>query len=174
MGELQNVFDFTQEDLRANQMGQLSASQQENLQSYSNQFGCASVVALIFVVVSIIAIFAYALSSGEFDMATFQEVLPIMVLVFGGSFLLVVFFILLGFYRARDMRSGKLSTAEGEAHCWTKKQRYFVEYHFKIGKTKFRATSQSQYDAIDPDLSYRVYYVKNPPAHIIFSIEPLL
>lgn len=174
MGELHNVFDFTQEDLRANQVGELTESQRLKLQKYGKQFACASLVAFVAMLGSVGLIVAFTVSNADGNPAVMKDAVPILTIVFGWTLFIVLFFILLGFYRVRDIRSGKLSTAEGETHCWTKKQRYLTEYHFKIGKTKFRATSQAQYDAIQPDRNYRVYYIKNPPAHIIFSIEPLV
>jgi hypothetical protein len=42
---------------------------------------------------------------------------------------------------------------------------------FKIGKKDFALYTPSQYNAFENGKRYRVYYIKNPNANIILSVE---
>ena len=75
--------------------------------------------------------------------------------------------------RTNDLASGKVSMVEGKAKMKSQYAGYGMRsYTMKVGRTKFYIT-QDVFDAFAPDAQYRIYYVKNPPAHSILSVESL-
>ena len=54
-----------------------------------------------------------------------------------------------------------------------KKLRFHTTYYVSIGTVSLQLQSKNQYDAIQAEQSYHVYYIHYPPTHIILSIEPL-
>jgi hypothetical protein len=93
--------------------------------------------------------------------------------VFGFVILLLFFSALRTLMQTNDLASGKISIVEGKAKMKSQYMRYgMTSYTLKVDKTKFIIT-QDVFDAFAPDAQYRIYYVKNPPAHTILSVEPL-
>lgn len=173
---LEDVFKFTPDDLIQNRSGQLSAKQSEYLQKHNRLTGCYTWVAIIFVFLSMLGLFFVAYREmGDTDQS---PALAIIGGTFGVAFLIVMVFVWIGRFRARDVRADKISIAEGQASLSTKKLRtsggmVMHAYYVTIGKIKFQVHNTQQYEAFKPDSRYRVYYVKNPPVHIILSLEVL-
>jgi hypothetical protein len=78
---------------------------------------------------------------------------------------------------ARDLVSGKISSADGRAV--TKKVKYQARYgsgfnyELRIGRRKFLMNSERDLKAFETGVLYRVYYVRYAPLHIILSAEAL-
>lgn len=170
---LESVFDFTADDLASNAKGQLTERQQELLKSYRKVSGCGTITAFIAVIGSFGVMAVIFLLSSDNESPLPPEAMLAIGGVFGFAILLFLIFWLWGIYRVRYVRSPKVFDVTGQAHPKIKKRQYHTEYYVKIGNVRFQLQSKNQYDAIQADQTYRVYYVHYPPAHIILSIEPL-
>lgn len=178
--KLAQVFDFTPADLQANRNGLLTPAQEKWLSQTRQIRGCgqrAAYLALggtIFVFVGLTPFVAPLNSPG------FQSALPYLlfgVLLFAGIFLAAIIF---GTIRSRDLQTGRISLAEGEAtgfsvqNIKSKSGRVIgTAYFVTIGPTRFRLATPAQFEVFQADCPYRVYYIKDPPAHIILSVEKL-
>jgi len=64
--------------------------------------------------------------------------------------------------------------ANGAAKLWAKEVgRLGTAYYVKIGRTRFQVPSAEHFGTFDDAARYRVYYIINPPAHIVLSAERL-
>ena len=170
---LEDIFNFTADDLANNANGQLTAGQQEMLKSYRKISRCGTIVALIAVVGTIVGLGAVVLLNADIESSAMQQALPAIGGVFGSVLVIFMVFWLLGIYRARYVRTPRIFDVTGTARPHLKKRQYHTEYYVSIGKIRFQVTSKAQYDAIQTDTTYRVYYIHYPPTHIILSIAPI-
>jgi hypothetical protein len=162
---LMHAAKFTEADLAANRAGTLSEAQHLNTQRWSREMRVASftawgVFATILVVIGAIVTF------GAPDAALLVWI------VLGVVMLLVSFFVALGLRRASEVASGRVRTAEGPAakDIRTHDRAHLTRYYVTIGGTRFQV-AKSLFDALDDARGYRVYYIYNPPPHIILSME---
>jgi hypothetical protein len=84
----------------------------------------------------------------------------------------------LGIQRSRDLNSGRISVVEGRPDLTSKKialrsGNRMTAYYVTMGSTRFQVATSDQFAAFQTDLNYRVYYIKDPPVHIIMSVEIL-
>ena len=93
----------------------------------------------------------------------------------GAAFLLIfVFFVYLGKVRSRDLHSGSISTLEGEIRTWKKEFQTGTGFFMELGGTRFQLQTSEQMDALSTCSFYRIYFVRNPPAHVILSIRVIV
>ena len=170
---LESVFDFTVGDLASNAKGQLTPRQEELLKSYRKISGYGTIVAFIAVIGSIGALGAIIFFNSDIESPLPPDAVLAIGGVFGLAIVIFLFFWLLGIYRARYVRTPKVFDVIGEARPHLKKRQYHIEYYVSIDKVRFQMQSKKQYDAIQANQTYRVYYIHYPPTHIILSIEPL-
>ena len=170
---LEGVFQFNADDLDSNSNGKLTARQQEMLKSYRKFSSCGTIAALVAIIGTIGILSGIVLLNTDSETSGMQQALPYIVGVFGFAFFLFIFFWLLGIYRSRYLRTPKIFDVTGKANPHLKKRQYHTEYYVSIGKVRFQVTSKAQYDAIQSDQAYRVYYIHYPPTHVILSIELL-
>jgi hypothetical protein len=170
---LENTFDFTADDLTSNAKGKLTVRQEELLKSYRRISGCGAIVALIAVIGSFGVLGAIVFFNLDSESPLPQEAVLAIGGVFGSVIVIFLVFWLWGIYRARYVRSPKVFDVTGEARPHLKKRQYHTEYYVSIGKVRFQMQSKNQYDAIQADQTYHVYYIHYPPTHIILSIELL-
>ena len=90
--------------------------------------------------------------------------------LFIGIFL---FFTILGIVKSRDLKTGRISKVEGVVNKSDKslKKKKYANYIIKIGGTYFPLYTPAQYNTFENGKSYCVYYIKNPNANIILSVE---
>jgi hypothetical protein len=170
------ALDFAQDDLQANRAGYLTERQQRLLESVRRTRGCSSRVALIVILVSALGVGLAPLLFGGSESAggeqTIRQVLPYTLAVAGVVVLIMLVALLVGYARSRDVRDGRVSIAEGNAHLAT---RYLMRlrltaYYVQIGGVRFQI-GQDEAEAFTEGEFYRVYYVKDPPAHVVLSAE---
>jgi hypothetical protein len=193
-GELTSILmpalEFTPDDLAANQHGALTPGQQARLREMSRKSSTYGILGGMFMVLMLAGIGAYvlfwsptgaALKQGMASDPTMRMVLP---LVFGGVLLLVFGSLGLALYRARAVGQGRLSVAQGPIDL--KAQSLNVETRLvarafgaqtrictaRIGGVTFYVT-EKVLAGFKHGAAYRVYYVKNKPAHVILSAEAL-
>ena len=108
-------------DLAHNKRGEISPRQKEKLKSYRKTLGYGSIIALIAIIGSIAFLLGIVFLNADIETSALQQALPIILGVFGFVFVLFILFLLLGFYRARHLRSEKVSEVTGKAKLKTKK-----------------------------------------------------
>jgi hypothetical protein len=96
-----------------------------------------------------------------------------------GGIALVIFLpaLWLDHSRLADVRAGKVSVVEGRADLKSqdfKGQIYRTKaYYLIVGGTKFQLANERQFQAFRQGETYRIFYVRNPPAHTLLSAERL-
>jgi hypothetical protein len=175
---LDQAFNFGDAELTANQNGWLTPRQENLLAKTRRIRGCSTaaaalvggVISLIFILVLVLVIIPNASGLGAP-----WPILTLPVILFMG-----VFFgaLALGIRRGRDLNSGRISVEEGQPQLTSRKivlgsGNRMMGYYVTIGSTRFQVATSEQFAAFQPDLKYRVYYIKDPPVHIIMSVEIL-
>lgn len=172
MHNLSDSFQFDADDLAQNRNGELTAAQHKKLEAYRKTYRCGSILAGISIVGSIAVMAGIFIFNSDINSPAMQQALPFIAVTFGSVLLIFVFFILLDRFRARHLRSGKISVVTGSIKRSSKTlQHAGTAYYVTVGKTRFQVPTKAQYDVFQPDTSYRVYYVQYPPTHIILSVE---
>jgi hypothetical protein len=172
--KLAQALDFSPADLQANHRGLLTPTQENSLAETRRLRGCGQRAAYLALGGSVL-IFA-----GVILFAAPLNSLPYALLglvLFTGLFSAAI---LLGEIRSRDLKTGRISVAEGKAAGFATKEiksksgrvvgtAYFVE----IARTRFRLATPAQFETIEPDRCYRIFYIKDPPLHHILSVEAI-
>lgn len=168
---LAGAFNFTADDLAANRQGYLTPAQKKVIAGTRRARGCGARAAYIAMGASIAIIVAAFVLTGGLEIPLSSEALPayaVAISAFIGIFLAAIVY---DRVRSRDLRTGKISVAEGPAQRRTKEYKFGTAFYVKIGRRRFQLTHPEQFDAFDECIRYRVYYVKNPPVHLIMSLE---
>jgi hypothetical protein len=162
---LMQAAKFTEADLAANRAGTLSEAQRLNVQRWSREMRVASFTAWG-VFATIIAVLGVIVVIGAP-----QAALPVGA-VLAAVMLIVSFFVGLGLRRASEVASGRVRIAEGVAAKQIKRhdKSHLTRYYVTIGEVRFQL-AKGLFDVLDEDAGYRVYYIQNPPPHIVLSIE---
>lgn len=167
------AFGFTQDDLLSNRANKLTQSQQRKINSHikiakiSTRFALAACIGTIILYFGI----GYVLRPEN----GYGQALPY--LLFGAALFagIFIFFIWVGNFKARHLRNGQISIVEGMASPSTKKldRGRWTAYYVSVGDVKFQLSNQGQFDALQANIRYRVFYIQYPPTHIILAIESL-
>jgi len=172
MKKLFNAFSFTREDLQANKVDFLTPSQEKKVAGYRKSESCGTFLAILAVVSTGIFFGAYFYFSKDITNSPgFQKALPIYIGTFSVFVLVFAFFLILGKVRSRGINTGKISVAEGEIITWRKDYKHGTVFFLKAGNTKFQLHSLEQFEVMQSYSFCKIYYVKNPPVHIILSVE---
>jgi hypothetical protein len=169
--ELEKVFDFNESDLLMNQDGKLSEKQFRLISQYRRMNRIFGWLALIVMFISISGISFIALYITGVNLQNNPEVFIAYALLLSVGMLIVIFFMLLGKLRS-DLKSGKISIVEGFAGKKEKKiRRNFPRaYYMTVGRVRFQLDGREKYQSIEPNIHYRIFYIKHPPTHIILSV----
>jgi hypothetical protein len=158
---LMGVFDFNDDDLAANQQGQLTPRQQRRLRSIANGWIWGSMFFMgIFIIVVLKAAFAMP---RPLDIAWLAVVPAIVAIVVA--------------FKIRSLRMAKISIAEGLARHYqvenrTGKGPRIVQY-MRLGDAEFYFPVEER-ELFKQDEPYRIYYLPQSPYNpIIFSVEAL-
>lgn len=172
--ELEKVFDFNESDLLINQDGQLSEKQFRIISQYRRRNRRFGRLALIATFLSIGGISFITLYNIGIDWQKNPEPVIAFAVFFSIGMLIAIFSLLIGKLRS-DLKSGKISTAEGFAEKKEKKIKpnFPTAYYMIIGKVQFQLDEKAKYQAIEPNIHYRIFYVKHPPTHIILSVTEM-
>lgn len=172
--DLEKVFDFDPSDLIMNQNGRLSEKQIRLISVYQQMGKFFGRMAFVVMLLSFGLIGFITFYNIGIDLEKNPAPIAAFAAVFSLGMLLFIFSMLLGKLRP-DLKSGKISTAEGFAEKNEKKMRRHLgtAYFVKIGKVKFQVDEKTKYQAIQPNGYYRFFYIKNPPTQIILSVEEI-
>ena len=169
---IRTAFSFTEEDRAANACGLLTPKQRDLLSGYvKSRFGTRA--ASIAIGLTVALMLGSFLVLAEPESAGFRQALPYAIGTYGAFLLISIFFIMLGRMRSRDMKSGRISTAEGEIRTWKREYSHGTAFYAKVGGVRFQLVSAEQMEVLSRHSYYRVFYISNPPAHVILSIEVL-
>jgi hypothetical protein len=178
---LMNAIGFTADDLNVNRNGVLSEQQRAKIGRTQGWQRLGGLLMLVIVIVMLAAIFVYVFffsDSGASLRASLQEdptsglivgvALVVIVAIIGGSFLRA-------FARTRRLGTGEVKSVTGivKRHSYTERVALAGEitgYQIKIGKMKFYV-EEKVFSAFRDDGTYTIYYVENPPVHVILSAE---
>jgi len=174
---IEKAFDFTADDLAANKSGKLSARQEEKRAKRRRTRRWATRLALFFFIGTEAVIIAILLMNTEpFDESN-RDMLTayaIFLALYNG---IILFAMLYGYSRGRDLRRGAVSQVEGPIKLRVKKYRHESNlpnsYYGTIGKVKFQFETTRQHDMLQDGAPYRIYYVNMPPTGWILSIEAI-
>ncbi|KQC13674.1 MAG: hypothetical protein APR63_07855 [Desulfuromonas sp. SDB] len=168
--ELQTAFDFTTDDLYANKNGMITPHQEVKLKSWSNKMIQKKMLAYLLNIGIIGAVAYFYIYKSNRPLNEITSYLPIM--VFAGALIISV---VMRFYFTRNLRSGKISSTLGvpkSTNYNTKKYTKSSSRIISMDNTRFYLTPQ-QFDSIDFDCQYQLYYIKSSPYSVILSIEKL-
>jgi len=169
--ELEQAFGFTPDDLAVNAGGGFSRSQMELLDKTRRQRGCGQRVAAAAIMGTTALLLAVFYFSMDRNSEGFKEAFPYMLGFCLGFGLIFTAFFLVGMYRSRDLKNGTISNTRGALRKWTKNYRYGTAYYAEVGGEKFRLLSPDQMRALNENAVYSIYFVRNPPIHLILSLE---
>ncbi len=167
------AFGFTHDDLLSNRANKLTQSQQRKINSHikiaeiSTRLALGACIGTIILYLGI----GYALRPEN----GYGQALPYLIFATALFIGIFIFFILVGNYKGRYLREGQISIVEGTANPSTKKLNHgrWTAYYVSVGDVKFQLSSQDQFDALQANVRYRIFYIQYPPAHIILAIEPM-
>jgi hypothetical protein len=163
---LRDTFLFSSRDLLANRAGRLSPLQEARQQALGASLKVGIAFFIIVMLGSLVFFGVASVASGTFtgfnDPDT-QITLSILAGVFG--LILVV-----GYFSSRKhtavARSKLVQKAEGQVQRGTiREDAAFFE--IKVGRTKLRLLTETQLEAFNVDLAYRVYYIAGPTPTIL-------
>ncbi len=170
---ISNAFAFSIKDLQANENDLLTKNQEDILHNYNTSRGCGTRAASLAIGLTIVIMFGVLLSVTDPGSPGFRQAMP----YFAGTgmvFLLIfIFFVYLSKVRSRDLYSRSISTLEGEIRTWTKEYPTGTGFFMELEGTRFQLQSKEQMDALSTCSFYRIYFIRNPPVHVILSIRIL-
>lgn len=167
------AFAFSEEDLAANHQGLLTDRQRRLVADQIRLAYISSVVAGLSVLGSILVFVG---------MAVFAEQGPIppqaiSYLAVTGLILLCIvgIFIFIGLRRLHTLRAEKISITTGPLHLSTKRFKHgrWIGYYAAINAIRFQLTSKQQFEALNEDTTYQIYFLHYPPTHLILSLEEI-
>jgi hypothetical protein len=178
--DLMTAAQFTEDDLIANRNGILTEAQQEKLKKTVGMTRIATLVMIpifILIIAGIIGYVFFYSPSGAAILGSFSKN-PETLYIVGGVLGVVILIIFLSFLRtlvgSNKLTAATLNVVEGNAKLKSSRdgEYGFTSYILKIDKVKFHVT-EAVFKTLVEDGNYRIYYVKNSPAHMILSIDTL-
>lgn len=172
---------FTPEDLAANRTGSLSERQRGEVAYYQRIYvrNGRFVMLIMWVGFALLIVGSQVLPllSGSKTIDSFNAELPYVGLALLILSALVGFALLWSVFSGRDLMNRTISSAEGQAQVRVRpiamRYRTYLRCEVKIGGRTFLLADQNQFDAFVDGVSYRVYYIRYRPLHVILSAEVL-
>lgn len=168
--DIQRVFGFYPGDLESNATSLLTQRQRVMLASHIKGGGCGRKAALIAMGLTLLVLAGTFILNAEPGSPGFKQAMPYYMGTCALFVLIFVLFLLLHRVRTRDIRSGRISSVEGELRSWKKEYSHGTGYFAEVGGTTFQLQSPEQMDVLVRHLFYRIYYISNPPANLILSL----
>lgn len=178
--KLAQAFDFTGADLQTNRNSLLMPAQQKRLSQTRHIRGCGQRAAFLALGGTILVFIGLIPFAAPLNWPGFQSAFPYLlfgIVLFAGIFLAAIIF---GIIRSRDLQTGRISVAEGEASEFStqdiksKSGRVMgTAYFVTIGRTRFRLATPAQFEAFQAGCLYRVFFINDPPVHLILSAETI-
>ena len=173
MQAIQSAFEFDDATLKKNRSGELSEHQRQKLNIYKRYASMSSRVGMIAFIITIAFICGSWAMSDPMSRNTFRDEAI--------SFSIITAFIIAALiyswitYSIQAKRLNRAEILHVEGMVSKKKKRFrrsslFI-YYVKVGKVKFRVDTAQKYEALREGGYYRFHYIKQPPMHIILSVE---
>lgn len=167
---IHSAFCFSPGDLESNATGFLTQRQRILLVNHIKGEGCGRKAALIAMGLTLLVLAGAFVLIADPGSPGFKQAMPYYIGTCALFVLIFVFFLLLHRVRTRDIRSGLISSVEGELRTWKKEYSTGTAFYAEVGGTKFQLHSSEQMDVLLRHSFYRIYYISNPPVHIILSL----
>jgi hypothetical protein len=174
------IFDFTPEDLRANQHGFISERQRAYLQSTARgirSFSWSSVtIALGFLLFGMCLILALFVQNEDSRAALFSS--PLNLFMLAGAAIFVVALLALSVFLARRQAAAlvqaRLQSAQGELRLDEdfSPNSGITSYQVFVGPQKF-SFSEDMSRVFQQGRKYRVFFCKSGVYQLVLSLEPL-
>jgi len=171
---LRRVYDFTEEDLQANQRGEVTSRQRDQISRQRETHNLKKNIVLL-VILGALGIALLVLNGArrnyeEQDFSAIQNAILV----------LAIFFVVMWVVATVRTRRAKpyFSTAQGSARTviheiFTQQSRSTYLYELSIGSYKFYVPNEEELRAFEDNIHYRVYFVEFTPQKIILSAEVL-
>jgi len=167
------AFKFSEEDLAANRQRLLTDRQKQMVADQVRLARISSVLALLSVLGSILVFVGMAVLAEQGPIP--PQAIPY--LAGTGLILLCIvgIFIFIGLRRLHTLRAEKISMTTGLIHLTTKRFKHgrWIGYYAAINAIRFQLASKQQFDALNENTTYQIYFLHYPPAHLILSLEEI-
>jgi hypothetical protein len=171
-----NVFDFTEEELKLNQRGQVSPRQREWLNMTARGIRSSSwtsvYVTVGFMFLGLCIILALYLQNEDSRAALFSN--PLNLLVFPATILAVAVILTLSIFYMRRLANrlagAQVQSAQGKVRLDEEHGEGGTAYYVFVGKKKF-AFGEDMSRVFREGEKYRVYYCKSRVYEMILSLE---
>jgi hypothetical protein len=172
---------FSLEDLATNRSGLLTERQQQEV-AYRQRIYVRHgrfVILIMWVGFTLLIVGSQIVQflSGSKTLDSFNAELPyvgLALLILSG---IVGFAFLWSIVSGRDLTNGTISSVEGQARVRVRpiamRYRTYMRCEVKIGRRTFLQADENQFDAFVDGVSYRVFYIRYRPLHVILSAELL-
>jgi hypothetical protein len=172
------MFDFTQDDLRSNQRGQISTRQQEWLAQMARttvRWGGTTLWVGLFFMIFAVCLILSLFTMNEDSRKLLASASPMLAAAFCFVFLGIILFSLLSRRvtekQAMEFTQAALGSVEGIAKLGeTFNPRWGHGYYLEIGETRFAVDARNNFEE---GKRYRVYYGSVPRVNLIFSYEKI-
>ena len=171
-----NLFDFTEEELKLNQRGQVTSRQREWLNLIARGIRSSSwtsvYVTVGFMFLGLCIILALYLQNEDTRAALFAN--PLNLLVFPVTIFIVAVILALSIFFARRqanrLAGAQIQTAEGEVRLDEEHGEGDITYYAFVGEKKF-AFSEDMSRVFREGEKYKVYYCKSGVYEMVLSHE---
>ena len=167
------AFNFSAEDLAANRQGLLTNRQRQMVANQVKLVRISSTLALSSVLGSMLVFVGMAVFAEQGPIP--PQAIPY--LAGTGLILLCIvgMFIFIGLRRLHTLRAEKISMTTGLIHLTTKRFRRgrWTGYYATIDAIRFQLASKQQFEALNEDSTYQIYFLNYPPTHLILSLEEI-
>jgi len=167
------AFTFSEEDLAANRQGLLTDRQRQMVADQVRLARVSSVLALLSVLGSILVFVGMAVLTEQ------GSIPPQAIPYLAGTGLILIciagIFIFIGLRRLHTLRAEKISIATGPLRLTTKRFQHgrWTGYYATIDAIRFQLASKRQFEALNEDSTYQIYFLHYPPTHLILSLEEI-
>ena len=171
-----NRFDFTEEDLKLNQRGQVSARQREWLNMTARGIRSSSwtsvYVTVGFLFLGLCILLALYLQNEDSRAALFSN--PLNLLVFPATIIAVAAILAFSIWLARRisqrLMNAQIQTAQGKVRLDEESGEGGITYYVFVGKKKF-AFGEDISRVFKEGEKYKVYYCKSGVYEMVLSLE---
>ena len=167
------AFAFSADDLAANRKGLLTGRQRQIVANQVRLARISSTLALLSVLGSMLVFVGMAVLTEQGPIP--PQAIPY--LAGTGLILLCIvgMFIFIGLRRLHTLRAEKISMTTGLIQLTTKRFKHgrWTGYYAAINAIRFQLASKQQFDALNEDTTYQIYFLHYPPTHLILSLEEI-
>lgn len=165
---MQRAFNFTNDDVAANQAGRLSPRQHQELQGYlaaAKKGVSVSLGLSLSAPILMLGLLVSLATSGD----ELSGIWPAWLAAGALYFAIFGIFIAVDARRRKRLREQQVQEVHGRPIRHEKQHKRLTAYYVTIGDVRFQVQPE-QYRAFKDNSYYRVYYLEHPPTHWILSL----